>query len=194
MAQLTNTRIYGNLNVDAITTLNGALNASGDINVNSMIVDDKQDSTKNENKLSSIMLSSVNNSYGKRETITSPSSSSLVQHNSLFSYTAEIKNNTAEIKNIAGKLFSLDLHKINSEESKSFDNYGVNTYDINIDDTLYNISVGVSNFYKADNSEPNVSYDNGTSKYESNYTTAKTEKPADASIRNFRGSTNTTKN
>ena len=106
MAQLTNTRIYGNLNVDAITTLNSDLNANGGINVtplknstntvdnsakitlNSVIVDDKQDSANNKNKLSSIMLSSVNNSYGKRETITSPSSSSLIQHNSLFSYTA----------------------------------------------------------------------------------------------------------
>ena len=115
MAQLTNTRIYGNLNVDAITTLNGDLNANGGINVtplknstntvdnsakitlNSVIVDNKQDSTKNENKLSSIMLSSENNSYGEMEIITSPSSSTLVQHNSLFSYTAEIKNNTAEI-------------------------------------------------------------------------------------------------
>ena len=93
MAQLTNTRIYGNLNVDAITTLNGALNANGDINVNSVIVDNKQDSTKNENKLSSIMLSSVNNRYGNLKPSLSPVSSTLSQTNSLFSYTAEIKNN-----------------------------------------------------------------------------------------------------
>lgn len=182
MAQLTNTRIYGNLNVDAITKINGDLNANGGINVNSMIVDDKQNSTNNENKLSSIKLISENNSYGKKETITSSSSSSLVQHNSLYSYTAEIKNN-------AGALLSLDLHKVNSEESKSFDNYGVKIYDINIDDTLYDISVNVSDFYKADDSETDVSYDNVNSTYRSE----PTEKPADATTGVFRGNTYTTK-
>lgn len=200
MAQLTNTRIYGNLNVDAITTINGDLNANGDINVtplknstntvdnsakitlNSMIVDDKQNSANNENKLSSIMLSSENNSYGKLKPSLSPVSSTLSQTNSLFSYTAEIKNN-------AGKLLSLDLHRVNSEEHKTFDNYGVKTYDINIDDTLYNISVGVSNFYKASDSESDVSYDNVVSTYRSE----PTEKPADATTGSFRGNTNTTK-
>lgn len=184
MAQLTNTRIYGNLNVDAITTINGALNANGGINVNSKIVDDKQDSANNENKLSSIMLSSENNSYGKLRPSLSPVSSTLSQTNSLFSYTAEIKNNAGD-----GKLLSLDLHRVNSEEHKTFDAYGVKTYDINIDDTLYNISVNVSDFYKADNSEPKVSYD----KVESAYTTEKTKKPADATTGNFSGNTNTTK-
>lgn len=182
MAQLTNTRIYGNLNVDAITTLNGDLNANGGINVNSVIVDNKQDSTKNENKLSSIKLSSVNNSYGKLKPSLSPVSSTLSQTNSLFSYTAEIKNN-------AGKLLSLDLHRVNSEEHKTFDAYGVKTYDINIDDTLYNISVNVSDFYKADNSDTDVSYDNINSTYRSD----PTEKPADATTGNFSGNTNTTK-
>lgn len=182
MAQLTNTRIYGNLNVDAITTINGDLNANGGINVNSMIVDDKQNSTNNENKLSSIMLSSENNSYGKLKPSLSPVSSTLSQTNSLFSYAAEIKNN-------AGKLLSLDLHRVNSEEHKTFDAYGVKTYDINIDDTLYNISVNVSDFYKADNSEPDVSYDNVISTYRSE----PTEKPADATTGNFSGNTNTTK-
>ena len=201
MAQLTNTRIYGTLDVDNVITAKNGINVtplknstdskdnSAKITLNSVITDNEGNSASNENKLSSIMLSSVNNRYGNLETITSPSSSSLVQHNSLFSYTAEIKNNTAEIKNIAGKLFSLDLHKINSEESKSFDNYGVKTYDINIDDTLYNISVDVSDFYKADNSEPKVSYD----KVESAYTTEKTKKPADATTGNFSGNTYTTK-
>ena len=182
MAQLTNTRIYGNLNVDAITTINGDLNANSGINVNSKIVDDKQDSANNENKLSSIMLSSESNSYGKLKPSLSPVSSTLSQTNSLFSYTAEIKNN-------AGKLLSLDLHRVNSEEHKTFDAYGVKTYDINIDDTLYNISVNVSDFYKADNSEPDVSYDNVISTYRSE----PTEKPADATTGVFRGSTNTTK-
>ena len=182
MAQLTNTRIYGTLDVDAITTINGALNANGGINVNSMIVDDKQDSANNKNKLSSIKLSSENKSYGKLKPSLSPVSSTLSQTNSLFSYTAEIKNN-------AGKLLSLDLHRVNSEEHKTFDAYGVKTYDINIDDTLYNISVDVSDFYKADNSEPKVSYD----KVESAYTTEKTKKPADATTGNFSGNTYTTK-
>lgn len=205
MAQLTNTRIYGNLNVDAITTLNGDLNANGGINVtplknstntvdnsakitlNSVIVDDKQNSAQNENKLSSIMLSSENNSYGKKET----SGSYQIQANSLFSYTAEIKNNTAEIKDNAGKLLSLDLHKVNSKEQLRFDDSDrVRFYNINIDDTLYNISVDVSAFPKASSSKPNVSYDNGTSTYESNYT-AKTENDAAAGIK---GTTNTTKN
>ena len=186
MAQLTNTRIYGNLNVDAITTLNGALNANGGINLNSMIVDDKQNSANNENKLSSIKLISENKTYRKPET-GSPVSSAPSQHNSLYSYIAEIKNN-------AGKLLSLDLHKVNSEEYKTFDGRNkVKTYNIDIDDTLYNVSVGVSNFYKASDSEPKVSYDNGTSTYESNYTTAKTEKPADATDEIFRGNTYTTK-
>ena len=164
MAQLTNTRIYGNLNVDAITTLNGALNANGDINVNSVIVDNKQDSTKNENKLSSIMLSSVNNSYGK--IINASPISAYIQNNSIFSYTAEIKNNTAEIKNNAGALLSLDLSKIKSEERYTFDNnMNVKTYDIDKVDTLYNISVNVSDFTKASSSEPEVSYGNVISKY-----------------------------
>ena len=204
MAQLTNTRIYGNLNVDAITTINGDLNANGGINVtplknstntvdnsakitlNSMIVHDKQNSAQNENKLSSIKLISENKTYRKPET-GSPVSSAPSQHNSLYSYIAEIKNN-------AGKLLSLDLHKVNSEEYKTFDGRNkVKTYNIDIDDTLYNVSVGVSNFYKASDSEPKVSYDNGTSTYESNYTTAKTEKPADATDEIFRGNTYTTK-
>ena len=85
MAQLTNTRIYGNLNVDAITTINGDLNANGGINVtpiknstntvdnsakitlNSVIVENKGNSAFNENKLSSIKLISENNSYGRIE-------------------------------------------------------------------------------------------------------------------------------
>ena len=182
MAQLTNTRIYGTLDVDAITTINGALNANGGINVNSMIVDDKQNSANNENKLSSIKLISENNSYGKLRPSLSPVSSTLSQTNSLFSYTAEIKNN-------AGALLSLDLHRVNSEEHKTFDAYGVKTYDINIDDTLYNISVNVSDFYKADSSEPNVKYD----KVDSAYKSKPTEKPADATTGNFSGNTNTTK-
>ena len=167
MAQLTNTRIYGNLNVDAITTLNGDLNANGGINVNSVIVKNKQDFTKNENKLSSIKLSSENNSYGKIINA-SPISpiSAYIQNNSIFSYTAEIKNNTAEIKNNAGALLSLDLSKIKSEERYTFDNnMNVKTYDIDKDDTLYNISVGVSDFTKASSSEPEVSYGNVISKY-----------------------------
>ena len=182
MAQLTNTRIYGNLNVDAITTLNDALNANGDINVNSMIVDDKQDSANNKNKLNSIKLISEDKTYRIPET-GSPVSSVPSQHNSFYSYTAEIKNN-------AGALLSLDLHKVNSEEYKTFDGRNkVKTYNIDIDDTLYNISVGVSNFHKASDSEPKVSYD----KVESAYTTEKTEKPADATDGNFRGNTYTTK-
>ena len=194
MAQLTNTRIYGTLDVDNVITAKNGINVtpiknstntvdnSAKITLNSVIVDDKQDSTKNENKLSSIKLSSENNSYGKLKPSLSPVSSTLSQTNSLFSYTAEIKNN-------AGKLLSLDLHKVNSEEHKTFDSYGVKTYDINIDDTLYNISVDVSDFYKADSSEPKVSYD----KVESAYTTEKTKKPADATTGNFSGNTNTTK-
>ena len=163
MAQLTNTRIYGTLDVDNVIT------AKNGINVKSVIVDNKQDSTKNENKLSSIKLSSENNSYGK--IINASPISAYIQNNSIFSYTAEIKNNTAEIKNNAGKLLSLDLSKIKSEEKYTFDrNMNVKTCDIDKDDTLYNISVGVSNFHKADNSKPNVKYDNVNSAY-----TTKTE-------------------
>ena len=204
MAQLTNTRIYGNLNVDAITTLNGDLNANGGINVtplknstntvdnsakitlNSVIVDNKQDSTKNENKLSSIKLISENNSYGRIEHASM--ADYLVQSNSLYSYTAEIKNNT-------GALLSLDLHRVNSEEHKTFDdNSGIVTklrsYGIDRYDTLYNISVNVSDFYKASYSEHEVIYDG----VESFYSSVPTEKPADAiTTENFRGNTNTTK-
>lgn len=183
MAQLTNTRIYGTLDVDKVIT------AKNGINVKSVIVDNKQDSTKNENKLSSIKLRSENNSYGKISYL-SPISA-YIQNNSIFSYTAEIKNNTAEIKNNAGKLLSLDLSKIKSEEKYTFDrNMNVKTYNIDKVDTLYNISVNVSDFAKASSSKPNVKYDNGTSKYESNYTTAKTENDEATGVS---GTTNTTK-
>ena len=204
MTQLTNTRIYGNLNVDAITTLNGDLDANGGINVtplknstntvdnsakitlNSKIVVDKQNSANNEKKLSSIKLSSEDNSYGKIER--GSMSDYLYQTNSLYSYTAEIKNN-------AGALLSLDLHKVNSEEHKAFDNNSgsvtkLRSYDIDRYDTLYNISVNVSDFYKASNSESEVIYDG----VESFYSSVPTEKPADAiTTEKFRGYTNTTK-
>ena len=181
MAQLTNTRIYGTLDVDNVIT------AKNGIKVNSVIVDNKQDSTKNENKLSSIKLSSENNSYGK--IINASPISAYIQNNSIFSYTAEIKNNTAEIKNNAGKLLSLDLSKIKSEEKYIFDrNMNVKTYDIDKVDTLYNISINVSDFAKASSSEPEVSYDNGTSNYRSTYTTTNTDPTG-----TFGGNTNTTK-
>ena len=203
MAQLTNTRIYGNLNVDAITTLNGDLNANGGINVtplknstntvdnsakitlNSVIVVDKQNSANNEKKLSSIKLISEDNSYGEIER--GSMSDYLFQDNSLYSYTAEIKNN-------AGALLSLDLHRVNSEEHKTFGNSvsvtKLRSYDIDRYDTLYNISVNVSDFYKADDSEPDVSYDG----VESFYSSVPTEKPADAiTTEKFGGYTNTTK-
>ena len=183
MAQLTNTRIYGNLNVDAITTINGDLNANGGINVNSMIVDDKRHPASNENKLNSIKLISEDKTYRIPET-GSPVSSVPSQHNSFYSYTAEIKNN-------AGALLSLELSEVKFEESRVSDiaSGNLKIHNINIDDTLYNISVGVSNFHKASDSEPKVSYD----KVESAYTTEKTEKPADATDGNFRGNTYTTK-
>ena len=57
MAQLTNTRVYGTLDVDKV------INAKNGINLKSVVVDDKQDFTKNENKLSSIMLSSEDKHY-----------------------------------------------------------------------------------------------------------------------------------
>ena len=178
MAQLTNTRIYGTLDVDNVIT------AKNGINVNSVIVDNKQDSTKNENKLSSIKLSSENNSYGK--IINSSPISAYIQNNSIFSYTAEIKNNTAEIKNNAGKLLSLDLSKIKSEEKYIFDrSMNVKTYDIDKVDTLYNISVNVSEFAKASSSEPEVSYGNVISKY-----TVDTENDEATGVS---GTTNTTK-
>lgn len=178
MAQLTNTRIYGTLDVDNVIT------AKNGINVKSVIVDNKQDSTKNENKLSSIKLSSENNSYGK--IINASPISAYIQNNSIFSYTAEIKNNTAEIKNNAGKLLSLDLSKIKSEEKYIFDrNMNVKTYDIDKVDTLYNISVNVSDFAKASSSEPEVSYGNVISKY-----TVDTENDEATGVS---GTTNTTK-
>lgn len=178
MAQLTNTRIYGTLDVDNVIT------AKSGINVKSVIVDDKQDFTKNENKLSSIKLSSENNSYGK--IINASPISTYIQNNSIFSYTAEIKNNTAEIKNNAGKLLSLDLSKIKSEEKYIFDrNMNVKTYDIDKVDTLYNISVNVSDFAKASSSEPEVSYGNVISKY-----TVDTENDEATGVS---GTTNTTK-
>lgn len=169
MAQLTNTRIYGTLDVDNVIT------AKSGINVKSVVVDDKQNSANNENKLSSIKLSSENKSYGEIDT----SWLSPTQTNSLFSYTAEIKNN-------AGKLLSLDLHRVNSEEHLALDdNYRVKAYDINIDDTLYNISVSVSDFAKASSSEPEVSYGNVISKY-----TVDTENDEATGVS---GTTNTTK-
>ena len=201
MAQLTNTRIYGNLNVDAITTINGDLNANGGINVtpiknstntvdnsakitlNSVIVENKGNSAFNENKLSSIKLISEDKSYG--EIINSSVASTYTQNNSRSSYTAEIKNN-------AGALLSLDLSEVKFEESRVSDiaSGNLKIHNINIDDTLYNISVSVSDFAKANSSKPNVSYDNGTSNYKSNYTTAKTENDAATGAR---GTTNTTK-
>ena len=178
MAQLTNTRIYGTLDVDKV------INAKNGINLKSVIVDNKQDSTKNENKLSSIKLISENNSYGKIINV-SPISA-YIQNNSIFSYTAEIKNNTAEIKNNAGKLLSLDLNKIKSEEKYTFDrNMNVKTYNIDKVDTLYNISVNVSDFAKANSSKPNVSYGNVISKY-----TVDTENDEATGVS---GTTNTTK-
>ena len=181
MAQLTNTRIYGTLDVDNVIT------AKNGINVKSVVVDDKQNFANNENKLSSIKLSSEDKSYGK--IINASPISAYIQNNSIFSYTAEIKNNTAEIKNNAGKLLSLDLSKIKSEEKYIFDrNMNVKTYNIDKVDTLYNISVNVSDFAKASSSEPEVSYDNGTSNYRSTYTTTNTDPTG-----NFGGNTNTTK-
>ena len=178
MAQLTNTRIYGTLDVDKV------ISAKNGINLKSVVVDDKQNSANNENKLSSIKLSSENNSYGKIINV-SPISA-YIQNNSIFSYTAEIKNNTAEIKNNAGKLLSLDLSKIKSEEKYTFDrNMNVKTYDIDKVDTLYNISVNVSDFAKASPSEPEVSYGNVISKY-----TVDTENDEATGVS---GTTNTTK-
>lgn len=193
MAQLTNTHVYGTLEVNEAITANGGINVaslknntdsednSAKITLNSVIVNDKASSENNENKLSSIMLTSVNNIYGKKET--GGMSSDPAQTNSLYSYAAELKNN-------AGNLLSLDLREVNSQEHKTFDSTGrVKTYDINRDDTLYNISISVSDFFKANSDDPNGSYDNVTS----TYTTAKTEKPADATTGTFRGDTNTTK-
>ena len=197
MAQLTNTRIYGNLNVDAITTLNSDLNANGGINVtplknstdtvdnsakitlNSVIVDYEGNSASNENKLSSIKLSSENKRYGK--IIISSLASTHTQNNSRSSYAAEIKNN-------AGALLSLDLSEVKFEESMVSDiaSGNLKIHNINIDDTLYNISVNVSAFHKASSSEPKVKYDN----VDSAYTTGKTENDAATGIR---GTTNTTK-
>ena len=191
MAQLTNTRIYGNLNVDNVITAKNGINVtpiknstntvdnSAKITLNSMIVDDKQDSTKNENKLSSIKLISENNSYGRIEHASM--ADYLVQSNSLYSYTAEIKNN-------AGALLSLNLSTVNSEEHKTFDDSGsvirLRSYDIDRYDTLYSISVSVSDFYKASDSKHEVIYDNVNSTYE----TANTD-PTGI----FRGNTYTTK-
>ena len=198
MAQLTNTRIYGTLDVDNVITAKNGINVtplknstdsednSAKITLNSVIVDYKVNPASNENKLSSIKLISENKRYGKIEH--GSMSDNLLQDNSLFSYTAEIKNN-------AGALLSLDLHKVNSEEHKAFDNnsgivtklrsYGIDRYD-----TLYNISVNVSDFYKASNSKHEVIYDG----VESFYSSVPTEKPADAiTTENFRGNTNTTK-
>lgn len=191
MAQLTNTRIYGTLDVDNVITAKNGINVtplknstntvdnSAKITLNSMIVDDKQDSTKKENKLSSIKLSSKNKRYGKIEHASM--ADYLVQSNSLFSYTAEIKNN-------AGALLSLNLRRVNSEEHKTFNDSGsvirLRSYDIDRYDTLYNISVNVSDFYKASDSKPEVIYDNVNSTYE-------TENTDPTGI--FSGNTNTTK-
>ena len=141
MAQLTNTRVYGTLDVDKVVTAKSGINVtplknntdtednSAKITLNSVIVDDKQSSANNENKLSSIKLTSVNNVFGKIET--SGLSSDLAQTNFIYSYDAEIKNNT-------GNLLSLDLHKVNSEEHKWFDTSGrVKTYDINKYDRIF---------------------------------------------------------
>ena len=189
MAQLTNTRIYGTLDVDNVITAKNGINVtplknstntvdnSAKITLNSVIVDDKQDSTKNENKLSSIKLSSEDKSYG--QIINVSQISTYIQNNSIFSYTAEIKNN-------AGKLLSLDLSKIKSEEKYTFDrNMNVKTYNIDKVDTLYNISVNVSDFAKASSSEPEVSYGNVISKY-----TVDTENDEATGVS---GTTNTTK-
>lgn len=200
MAQLTNTRVYGTLDVDNVLTAKSGINSNGGINVtslknntdtednsakitlNSVIVDDKQSSANNENKLSSIKLTSVNNVFGKIET--SGLSSDLAQTNFIYSYDAEIKNNT-------GNLLSLDLHKVDSEEHKSFDTSGrVKTYDINKYDRIFSIDLTVSeNYPEADRDTPQINSDRITS----TYTSSKTEKPADATTGTFRGDTNTTK-
>lgn len=191
MAQLTNTRIYGTLDVDNVITAKNGINVtplknstntvdnSAKITLNSVIVDNEGNSASNENKLSSIKLISENKRYGK--TIISSLASTHTQNNSRSSYTAEIKNN-------AGKLLSLDLSEVKFEESRVSDiaSGNLKIHNINIDDTLYNISVNVSNFYKASASEPEVKYDNVNSAY----TTAKTENDAATGTR---GTTNTTK-
>ena len=195
MAQLTNTRIYGTLDVDNVITAKNGINVtplknstdskdnSAKITLNSVITDNEGNSASNENKLSSIKLSSENKRYGK--IIISSVASTHTQNNSRSSYTAEIKNN-------AGALLSLDLSEVKFEESRVSDiaSGNLKIHNINIDDALYNISVSVSDFAKANSSKPTVSYDNGTSNYKSNYTTAKTENDAATGAR---GTTNTTK-
>lgn len=191
MAQLTNTRIYGTLDVDNVITAKNGINVtplknstdskdnSAKITLNSVITDNEGNSASNENKLSSIKLSSENKRYGK--IIISSVASTHTQNNSRSSYTAEIKNN-------AGALLSLDLSEVKFEESMVSDiaSGNLKIHNINIDDTLYNISVSVSDFAKANSSKPNVKYDN----VDSAYTTAKTENDAATGIR---GTTNTTK-
>ena len=191
MAQLTNTRIYGTLDVDNVITAKNGINVtplknstntvdnSAKITLNSVITDNEGISASNENKLSSIKLSSENKRYGK--IIISSVASTHTQNNSRSSYTAEIKNN-------AGALLSLDLSEVKFEESRVSDiaSGNLKIHNINIDDTLYNISVSVSDFAKANSSKPNVKYDN----VDSAYTTAKTENDAATGIR---GTTNTTK-
>ena len=194
MAQLTNTRVYGTLDVDKVVTAKSGINVtplknntdtednSAKITLNSVIVDDKQSSANNENKLSSIKLTSVNNVFGKIETTSSASYP--IQNNSLYSYAAEFKNN-------AGKLLSLDLRTVNSEEHKTFDASGrVKTYDIDKYDRTFSIDLSVSeNYTEADAETPNFNSDRITS----TYTSSKTEKPADATTGSFSGDTNNTK-
>lgn len=194
MAQLNNTHVYGTLEVNKAITANGGINVaslknntdsednSAKITLNSVIVNDKASSENNENKLSSIMLTSVNNIYGKKET--GGMSSYPAQTNSLYSYAAELKNN-------ARNLLSLDLREVNSQEHKTFDSTGkVKTYDIDKHDRTFSIDLSVSgNYTEADAETPNFSSD----KITSTYTSSKTEKPADATAGTFRGYTNTTK-
>lgn len=191
MAQLTNTRIYGTLDVDNTITAKNGINVtplknstnskdnSAKITMNSVIVDYEGNSASNENKLSAIKLSSENKRYGK--IIMSSLASTYTRNNSRSSYAAEIKNN-------AGALLSLDLSEVKFEESMVSDiaSGNLKIHNINIDDTLYNISVNVSAFHKASSSEPKVKYDN----VDSAYTTGKTEDDAATGIR---GTTNTTK-
>ena len=154
MAQLTNTHVYGTLDVDDIATVNGAIKAKGGIEangginvaslvnntndkdnsakitLNSVIVDDKQSSANNENKLSSIQL------VTKERTVPSSESSNIKKINYHDKY-VEMKNNSEGLLSLNLRDY-IDAHFLHRVGATILSN--IHT----IDDTTYKISLSVS--------------------------------------------------
>ena len=153
MAQLTNTRIYGTLDVDNVITAKNGINVtplknstdskdnSAKITLNSVIVDNKQDSTKNENKLSSIMLSTLNTTV--MPVVNDGASAGIKKNTTIYhNKYAEMENNFGE--NNSGELFSLDLKNYTKTYTLTTTTKGTPVSKKNeIDDITYKILLSV---------------------------------------------------